>query len=74
MKDVYIVAAKRTPFGAYGGKLTSFSAIDLQEKASAAALEAGKVPKEAVDSIIVGNVMHVSLIVVDVCSIYEILT
>ncbi len=57
---VYIVAAKRTPFGTYGGKLTSWTATDLQEVASKAALEAGKIDPAIISSIIIGNVFHVS--------------
>ena len=57
---VFIVAAKRTPFGAYGGLLKDFSATDLTEFAARAALSAGKVPPETIDSVIVGNVMQVS--------------
>lgn len=57
---VFIVAAKRTPFGAYGGLLKDFTATDLTELAARAALSAGGVSPEAIDSIIVGNVMQVS--------------
>lgn len=57
---MFIVAAKRTPFGAYGGLLKDFSATDLTEFAARAALSAGKVPPETIDSVIVGNVMQVS--------------
>jgi acetyl-CoA acyltransferase 2 len=57
---VFIVAAKRTPFGAYGGSLKDFTATDLSEFAAKAALSAGKVPPETVDSVIVGNVIQVS--------------
>lgn len=57
---VFIVAAKRTPFGAYGGLLKDFSAIDLTEFAAKAALAAGKVPPETIDSVVVGNVAQVS--------------
>ena len=56
---VFIVAAKRTPFGAYGGLLKDFSTIDLTEHAARAALAAGKVSPEIVDSVVVGNVMQV---------------
>ena len=58
-RGVFIVAAKRTPFGTFGGKLKGITATDLCKVASAAALEAGKVPPEAVDSVIVGNVAQV---------------
>lgn len=57
---VFIVAAKRTPFGAYGGLLKDFTATDLTEFAARAALSAGKVPPETIDSVIVGNVMQSS--------------
>lgn len=57
---VFIVAAKRTPFGAFGGLLKDFTATDLAESAARAALSAGKVSPETVDSVIVGNVIQVS--------------
>ena len=59
-KGVFIVAAKRTPFGTYGGKLMNFTATDLQEVAFRAALDAGKVDPAIVSSVICGNVFHVS--------------
>lgn len=58
-RGVFIVAAKRTPFGTFGGKLKGITATDLCKVAAAAVLEAGKVPPEAVDSVIVGNVAQV---------------
>ena len=60
LRAVFIVAAKRTPFGTFGGALKAVSATDLSAAAARAALEAGKVPPEAVDSVIVGNVMQVT--------------
>uniref|UniRef100_G3TN96 Acetyl-CoA acyltransferase 2 n=1 Tax=Loxodonta africana TaxID=9785 RepID=G3TN96_LOXAF len=57
---VFIVAAKRTPFGAYGGLLKDFTATDLSEFAAKAALSAGNVSPETVDSVIVGNVLQSS--------------
>lgn len=56
---MFIVAAKRTPFGTYGGKLMNYSATDLQEIAFKAALAAGKVKPEWVNSVVVGNVFQV---------------
>lgn len=58
-RAVFIVAAKRTPFGTFGGKLKGFTTTDLGQVAATAALEAGKVPKEAIDSVIFGNVAQV---------------
>lgn len=59
--DVFIVSAKRTPFGTYGGVLKDHSATDLAEHASKAALAAGGVAPELVNSVIFGNVMQVCL-------------
>jgi acetyl-CoA acyltransferase 2 len=54
---VYIVAAKRTAFGAFGGKLRDVSATDLAIVASKAALTAGGVNPQDVGSIVFGNVI-----------------
>lgn len=59
---VFIVAAKRTPFGTYGGVLKDHSATDLAEHAAKAALAAGGVAPELVNSVIMGNVMQVQQI------------
>lgn len=58
---VFIVAAKRTPFGTYGGVLRDHSATDLAEHAAKAALKAGGVAPELVNSVIFGNVMQVNV-------------
>ena len=58
-RAVFIVAARRTPFGTYGGKLKGITATELCRVAACSALEAGRVPAEAVDSVIVGNVAQV---------------
>ena len=60
MTRVFIVAAKRTPFGAFGGALKGLSATDLAVKATAAALAAGNVKPESVGSVCVGNVQQTS--------------
>lgn len=56
---VFIIAAKRTPFGTYGGVLKDHSATDLAEHAAKAALAAGGLAPEIVNSVIIGNVMQV---------------
>lgn len=53
------MSAKRTPFGTYGGVLKDHSATDLAEHAAKAALAAGGVAPELVNSVIMGNVMQV---------------
>ncbi|MGH0139686.1 UNVERIFIED_CONTAM: hypothetical protein FKN15_036855 [Acipenser sinensis] len=60
ISGVFIVSAKRTPFGTYGGLLKDHSATDLAEHAAKAALAAGNVAPEIVNSVIVGNVMQSS--------------
>mmetsp|Transcript_594 Transcript_594/g.1777 ORF Transcript_594/g.1777 Transcript_594/m.1777 type:complete len:398 (+) Transcript_594:261-1454(+) len=54
-KDVFIVAAKRTAFGAFGGTLKNWSAVELGAVAARGAL--AQLPStEIVDSVIMGNV------------------
>ena len=60
VNNIYIVAAKRTPFGAYGGKLMTLTATDLQEVAARAALASGNINPEIISSTIVGNVAPTS--------------
>jgi hypothetical protein len=60
-KAIYIVGAKRTPFGAFGGKLKTFSATDLAVLSSKAALAHANVSPNYVDETIFGNVIGSSL-------------
>ncbi|XP_004225828.2 3-ketoacyl-CoA thiolase, mitochondrial [Ciona intestinalis] len=59
-KGIFIVSAKRTPFGAFGGALKGHTANDLQEIANKATVEAANLSPENVDSVFVGNVMQSS--------------
>uniref|UniRef100_UPI00358F60F7 3-ketoacyl-CoA thiolase, mitochondrial n=1 Tax=Myxine glutinosa TaxID=7769 RepID=UPI00358F60F7 len=60
LRGVFVVAGKRTPFGAFGGMLKDHTATDLAVLASCAALKAGGIKSEIVDSVVVGNVMQSS--------------
>ena len=60
LRPVFVVAAKRTPFGTFLGSLQNVTATDLAAHATKAALASGNVPAEAVDAVIVGNVAQVS--------------
>ncbi len=60
-KAVFIVGAKRTPFGAFGGKLKTFSATDLAVLSSKAALAHANLSAEKVDETFFGNVIGSSL-------------
>ena len=62
---MFIVAAKRTPFGTYGGKLKNLSSIDLQEIAFRAAFESSKIDPAIINSVVVGNIFHVSCLSVN---------
>jgi acetyl-CoA acyltransferase 2 len=58
-KNVFIVAAKRTPFGAFGGKLAHLTATELGGLASKAAIS--QLPSGVkIDSTIYGNVIGTS--------------
>ncbi|KAI1724753.1 acetyl-CoA acetyltransferase [Ditylenchus destructor] len=57
---IFIVAAKRTAFGTFGGKLKNHTATDLAEVASRAALKSASIAPEHVDHVIFGNVMQSS--------------
>ncbi len=54
------VAAKRTPFGAFGGSFKGMTATDLAVEASSAALRQLGSSGESIDQIIFGNVMQSS--------------
>ncbi|XP_045116707.1 3-ketoacyl-CoA thiolase, mitochondrial-like [Portunus trituberculatus] len=56
-RGIFIVGAKRTPFGTFGGKLAKHTPTDLQEVAAKAALAAANVKPENVDSVVIGNVI-----------------
>ncbi|SIS96288.1 acetyl-CoA C-acyltransferase [Belliella pelovolcani] len=61
MKEVYIVAAVRTPLGSFGGKLSGLSATELGSIAIKGALnKAGVDPKE-VEEVMMGNVLSANL-------------
>jgi len=60
MQNIFIVAAKRTPFGSFGGSLKNVSGTELATVATKAALTAGNVDPALVDSIYVGNVIQSS--------------
>ena len=57
---VYIVAAKRTPFGSFGGSLKNFTPTQLAVHASKEAMAAGSVDPSIIDTVCVGNVQQTS--------------
>lgn len=61
MKEVFIVAAKRTPIAGFAGSLSSFSATELGSFAIQASLDAAGVSAENIDSVYMGNVLSANL-------------
>lgn len=59
-RGVYIVGAKRTAFGTYGGRLRETCASKLGIAASKAALEQAGVAPEQVQTVICGNINNIS--------------
>ena len=60
-KEVYIVAAVRTPIGSFGGTLSSLSATALGGIAIKGALEKVGLSKDLVDEVIMGAVIQAGL-------------
>ena len=60
----FIVAAKRTPLGAFGGKMKDLTATEMSVLSNKAALDASGVTADSVHSVIIGNVLHVSTSIV----------
>lgn len=58
---VYIIAAKRTPQGSFGGKLAGLSAVDLGIIASKAAIAQAGIAPEEINEVIYGNVCQANL-------------
>jgi len=56
-RGVYVVAAKRTPFGTFGGSLKGHSPTDLQVHAGQAAVAACGLKPEQINSVCIGNVL-----------------
>ncbi|XP_033325711.2 yippee interacting protein 2 [Megalopta genalis] len=59
-KGIFIVAAKRTPFGTMGGVFTNKSATELSVVAATSALQSAKLKPEKVDSVVFGHVLSSS--------------
>jgi len=55
--NVYVVEAKRTPFGSFGGMLADVEAPVLASQVIKGLLESCSLPAEAVDEVIIGQVL-----------------
>ena len=61
MKEVYIIAAVRTPIGSFGGSLKNFSATQLGAFAIKGALQKARVEPTLVDDVLMGCVLQANL-------------
>ena len=60
-KEVYIVAAVRTPIGAFMGGLSTVSATELGSVAIKGAIEKSNLPVNLIDEVFMGNVLQAGL-------------
>ncbi len=61
MKEVYIIAAVRTPIGSFGGSLKSFSATQLGAIAIKGAIEKAGIEPSIVDDVLMGAVIQANM-------------
>ena len=57
MREVVIASAVRTPVGSFGGALKDLSAVDLGVTATKEALRRANIQPDAVDEVLVGNIL-----------------
>lgn len=57
-ETIVFVAAKRTPFGAFGGSLKDMTATDMAVSAAKAAIAQSKIDRSKFDHVVFGNVMQ----------------
>jgi acetyl-CoA C-acetyltransferase len=58
MTDIFIIAAKRSAIGSYGGSLKDTAPIDLAIPVAQAAIEQSGLPATAIDHAVYGHVIH----------------
>mmetsp|Transcript_11914 Transcript_11914/g.22040 ORF Transcript_11914/g.22040 Transcript_11914/m.22040 type:complete len:396 (+) Transcript_11914:109-1296(+) len=60
MSNIFIVAAKRTPFGAFGGSLKKLTATELGTIATKSAINSANIDPSFIDAVYFGNVIQSS--------------
>lgn len=58
MSDVFIVEARRSPFGSFGGSLSEVPAPELASQVISDLLKRQPVPAESIDEVIIGQVLQ----------------
>jgi acetyl-CoA C-acetyltransferase len=61
MKEVYVIAAVRTPMGSFGGSLKDFSATQLGAIAIKGAIDKAGIKPELVNDVLMGSVIQANL-------------
>ena len=61
MKEIYVVAAKRTPFGKYNGFFKNESATDLGVMALKGTLNSVQIKADDIEALLMGNVLSTGL-------------
>lgn len=61
MREVYVVSAKRSPIGSFGGVFKDISAVELGVQVLTAVLNEINLPSGAIDEVIIGNVVGAGL-------------
>jgi len=60
MSNIFIVAAKRTPFGAFGGSLKKLTSTELGVISTKSAIASANIDPSAIDAVYFGNVIQSS--------------
>jgi acetyl-CoA C-acetyltransferase len=58
MNDVFILSAKRTPFGSFGGALADLSAVELAAQVISNLLDESPLPGDLINEVIIGQVLQ----------------
>ncbi len=58
MQDVFVIAARRTPFGSFGGTLSDVSAPELAAQVISNLLQQSPLSPEQIDEVIIGQVLQ----------------
>ncbi|WEV71331.1 thiolase family protein [Lactobacillus sp. ESL0785] len=61
MKDIFLVAAKRTPFGRFRGQLAGQTAVELGQLALTGVIESAALAPTELDALFMGNVLSAGL-------------
>ena len=58
MQDVFVIAARRTPFGSFGGTLADVSAPELAAQVISKLVQQSNIAAEHIDDVIIGQVLQ----------------